>query len=92
MLYAELSMNSAEAVLLTAFGAFFFKEVSRSQLESAAKSLLPQHRLNQLKKADKADFLMPLAEVILKKGIVTISKDCDIKNLSRGDLKKVGPF
>ena len=74
MLYAELSMRSAEAVLLTAFGAHFFKEVSRSQLESVAKSLLPQHWLHQLKKADKADFLMPFAE--------------DIKNLSRGDLKK----
>ena len=85
-------MTSAEAVLLTAFGAHFLKEVSRSQLESAAKSLLSQQIIQQLKKADKGDFSMPLAEAFLKKGIVKVAEGCNLRNLSRGDLKKVGPF
>ena len=49
-------MTSAEAVLLTAFGAHFLQEVLRSQLESAAKSLLSQQIIQQLRKANKEDF------------------------------------
>ena len=88
--YVELSITSAETVLLTAFGAHFFKEVSRSQLESAAKSLIP---LKTIQRGDKRDFIMPLAEAFLKRGVIKIQgSSCDLKNLARGDLKKVGPF
>ena len=89
-------MTSAEAVLLTAFGAHFLKEISRSQLESAAKSLLPMTTIQRLKKGDKADFTIPLAEAFLKKGVVKLAEDTDanynLQNLARGDIKKVGPF
>ena len=85
-------MMSAEAVVLTAFGAHFFKEVSRSQLESASKSLLPLDVTQQLKKRDKGDFIIPLAEAFLKKGIVKLTEGANLKNLAREDIKKVGPF
>ena len=83
-------MTSAEAVILAAFGAHFFKEVSQSQLESAAKSLLPLKTVSQ--KGDKRDYIMPLAEAFLKKGIIKVVGRSNLKNLARGDLKKVGPF
>ena len=85
-------MTSAEAVLLTAFGAHFLREVSRSKLESAAKSILPSDTIHQLKKADKGDFIIPLAEEFLKRGVIELAQGANLKNLAREDIKKVGPF
>ena len=94
-LCTDLSMTSAEAVILTAFGSHFLKEVTRSQLESAAKSLLSPETVHQIKKnGDKGDFIIPIAEALLKKGTIKIegSSDIDLKNLAREELKKVGPL
>jgi len=90
--HIDMSNTSAEAVVLTAFGAHFLKEVSRSQLESAAKSLLATNVLTNLKKADKGDFIIPLAEALIKHKIVKVVEDADWKQLGRQDLEKVGTF
>jgi len=89
---SDLSEKSAEAVLLTMFGVHFYKEITRGQLESAAKSLLPTNIVTSLKKADKEDYAMPLAKVFIKNGIAELKKDADLKELGREDITKVGIF
>lgn len=84
-------MQSGEAVVLTAFGAHFFKEV-RSQLESAAKSLLHPDVQQALRKKDKVDFIIPLARAFIKKQIVKLSSKAEYKSLARDDITKVGTF
>jgi len=72
-----------------AFGAHFFKDISRQQLESAVKSLNIQENL---KRAEKNEFIFPLAKALLTKGIIKIKKNAKMDNLCRDDLKKVKPF
>ena len=76
---------SAEAVVLTAFGAHFLKKVPRSQLESAAKSLLPTEVICQLKKIRQIS-LSPCGS-IFEKGIVKIADSANLRNLARDDIK-----
>ena len=85
-------MQSGKAVIQTVFGAHFLKEVSRAQLESAAKSLLPPHIQQQLRKADKGEYVIPLAKAFLRKGIIKLSANADFKSLTRENIKKVGTF
>jgi len=46
---------------MTTFGAHFVKEVSRAQLSSTAKLLLPVHMKKKLVEAEKAAFMTSLA-------------------------------
>ena len=85
-------MQSGEAVVLTVFGSHFFKEISRSQLESAAKSLLPLDLQHSLKKADKVDFIIPLARAFIRKAIVKLPAKANFKSLAREEITKVGTF
>jgi len=85
----ELTAEGAEAIVLIAFGAHFYKEISKGQLESAAKSF--GLKLN-LKKSDKQMFAIPLACALLNNSIIKLSKHADISNLCRSDIKKVRPF
>ena len=90
--YIALSSLGGEAIVLVAFGAHFFKDVSRSQLESAAKSLLTAAERKDLYKAEKSKFVLPLAKAFVRKGIVKIASSSKITTLTRNNLKKVGTF
>ena len=79
-------------MVMTAFGAHFIKEVSRSQLCAAAKSILPPNQRKQLQHAEKSKFYIPLAKMFIFKNIVGIKKHSDVKNLCRNDVEKVGTF
>ena len=85
-------MQSVEAVVLTAFRVHFLKEISRGQLDSAAKSLLTWDLQHQLKKADKGDFIIPLAKAFIRKGIIKLAAKANFNNLAREDIRKVGTF
>lgn len=87
-----LSPQSGEAVVIVAFGAHFFKDVARTQLESAAKSLLTPAERKRLVKAEKSKFVLPLAKAFLERGIVKVDKGCKLSKLSRNNLQKVGTF
>ena len=68
---------------MCAFGAHAIKEVSRSQLCAAAKSLLSMDVKKQLNGAEKKKFIKPLANAFLESNIVTIEDGANIENLSR---------
>jgi len=56
----EISLAEAELIVMVAFGVHFIKEVSRSQLQSAAKSLLPHDERKRIGLgAEKQHFFIP---------------------------------
>ena len=77
---------------MCAFGVHFIKEVSRSQLYAACKSMLPKEERKKLYGAEEQKFLKPLGIEFLKKKIVTFEKGSDLNNLSRNSVSKVGTF
>ena len=85
-------MKSCEVVVATAFQSHFIKEVSRSQMDGAIKILLSKEDRKQLKGVEKAKLLPPLAQALIRKGIVEVDGRADMENLSRLDVKKVGTF
>ena len=85
-------MKSCEVVVATAFQSHFIKEVSRSQMDGAIKILLSKEDRKQLKGVEKAKLLPPLAQALIRKGIVELDGRADMENLSRLDVKKVGTF
>ena len=76
---------------MAVFGAHFLKEISRTQLLSAAKRLLPQQKkiLNSL---EKNEFCIPLGRTFEDNHIVQVRKGALVKDLSRNDVEKVGTF
>lgn len=83
----DLTLKSAEVIIICAFKAHFIKEVSRAQLCAAAKSLLTKEERKGLANAEKSKFLKPLAQTFLDKEIVTIT-NCKAKL----DVTKSGTF
>lgn len=77
---------------MTTFGAHFVKEISRGQLEAAAKSLLPPETRRKLVKAEKSQFILPLAKAFVNKNIVKITKGVNFSSLTRNDVKKIKTF
>lgn len=74
-----LSMKSAEVIVAAAFQQVRLKDVSRSQLSGAVKSLCPEKK-KQLRAADKSSMVLPVAKALLNKGIV--QAEGDMENLS----------
>jgi len=70
-------------LFLVAFGAHFYKDISRGQLESAAKSF------GITKKHEKSDYMIPLAKSLLNNGFIKIYKNADFTSLGRDDIKRV---
>lgn len=85
-----LSSKSAEVIVMTAFEAHRFKDVSRSQVASAIKSVCSTTARKGLRGADKATLTLPLAAALAAKNIVNIKGGADLGNLTRGDATKVG--
>ena len=77
---------------MSAFGAHNIKEISRTQLASAAKYFLPAQEKKELLKSDKAQYLLPLANAFIKNKIIILSKGADKSNLTLDDVKKEGTF
>ena len=91
-MHAGLSTQSGEAVIIVAFGAHFFKDITRSQLESAAKSLLTPDERKALHKAEKAKFVLPLAKALIDREIIKVNKGANMSRLTRNNLQKIGTF
>ena len=77
---------------MTAFAAHFLKEVSRSQLQSAARTLLPDRERKRLQTLEKGELIIPLAKAFLKNNIIHVKTGADMTSLSRSDVQKIGPF
>lgn len=75
---------------MAAFGAHFLKEITRTQLLSAAKRLLPQQK-KTLNGLEKNEFFIPLGKAFVDNNIVAVRKGALIKDLSRNDVE-VGTF
>lgn len=87
-----LSAKSGEVIVMTAFTAHFLKDISRSQLMSAAKSLLSSHDRKQLHGAEKSHFMVPLGKAFVENGIVRIDKGACVESLVRNNASKIGTF
>lgn len=89
----ELSLKSAEVIVLTAFGCHLFKQLSRSQLDSAGKTLsVPLDTRRALSKGGKTEYLIPLAKGFLKNGIIKVRKGASLASLARDDIRKMKTF
>ena len=89
----ELSVKSAEVIVLTAFGFHLFKQLSRSQLDSAGKTLnIPLDTRRTLSKGGKMDYLIPLAKGFLRNGIIKVRKEASLASLVRDDITKMKTF
>ena len=51
-----MTLNSAEVIVMCAYGAHFIKEVARKQLAAAAKTLLSREGRSLLQGADENQF------------------------------------
>ena len=87
-----LSIKSAEVVVSCAFKETFIKAVTRSQLISAAKSLLSKEEAKGLRTAEKQKLLVPLALAFLKKKIVGVRKGSNIQSLTQNCVKLIGNY
>lgn len=79
-------------IIITAFAVHFIKEVSRSQLQSASRTLLSGEERNRLQKLEKSEFILPLAKAMINQDIVKVRRGADMKSLSRSDVEKMKPF
>ena len=61
-------------------------------MASAAKYFLPAEIKKDLAKADKAQYLSPLADAFVKNKIISLSEGADKANLNRDDVRKEGTF
>lgn len=92
IILTEISMSSAEVIVTKAFKTHFIKEVGQSQLIGAAKTLLGKDKHQELKGAEKAKLIVPLAEALLAKKIIEVAPEASLQNLSRTDVKKISTF
>ena len=90
--FTELTIKSSEVVVATAFQSHYIKEVTRSQIAGAIKILLSKEERKELKGAEKAKLLIPLAKAFITKKIIDITEGAPLDNLSIVDVKKVGTF
>ncbi len=77
-------------IITAAFEAHQFKDVSRSQMASATKSICPLSVRKTLKGADKTSLMLPLAAALAANNKVEVRSGANLSNLSRGDATKVG--
>ena len=88
----ELSEDSARTIVMCAFGAHTYREVTRTQLASAIRYFTKGEERKTLTKKEKHELVSPLARMFLKKEIVTIRKEANLNNLSVQDVNKEGTF
>ena len=85
---AAITTKSAEVVIQCAFNAHRMKEVSRQQLQSAAR----RFKL-QISSKNKASLLIPVAAALIKNQIVKVASWLgDYSNLTRMDVCKMSVF
>ena len=92
LLTTDLSEKSAQVIVMEAYGAHFLKEVSRSQLLSAAKALLPVCERKKLCGSEKTGLLLPLARAFVFNNIVRIKSKIKSGCLTRNNVEKIGTF
>ena len=80
-------MKSSEVVVAAAFQSHFIKEVSRSQMDGAAKFLLSKEERKELKGAEKSKLLLPLVRALIARNIVQVADGAALDNLSRVYVK-----
>lgn len=78
-------------IVMCAFGAHSFKEITRSQLASAAKFFMKDNKKN-ISKAEKHQLVGPLASVFIDRGILVVRDGAKIDDLTRSDVSKEKTF
>ena len=86
--YTDLSTKSAEVVIMTAFMAHRFKDISRGQLLSALNSL--SKNSSEFRSADKAKLAKPLAIALIRSRVIKVGKKAILDNITMVDCKKIG--
>ena len=84
-------MKSAEVIIMCAFQAHRFKDISRTQIFSSLKSL-NKAAASELRGTDKASLARPLAAALLKGKTVKVVPWAKLSNLSSTEVEKVGTF
>ncbi len=78
---------------MEAFGVHFLKEISRPQLQGAAKYLLSSESREKLTGCDKSAFIVPLAHTFVDREILLIKKKTRQKlQASAGRMWRSPPF
>ena len=87
-----MSQESANIIIMCAFGAHSLKEVSRGQLASAAKFFLKGTERKLVPKADKHELVSLLAPFFIQSGVVAIRDGASSQDLERDDVTNEGTF
>ena len=87
----DLMPESVKLIIMCAFGAHSFKEISRSQLVSAVKHHIHENKRN-IAKLEKQQLVEPLAAVLIEKGIITIREGAASNSLKRSNIFNAKPF
>lgn len=87
-----MSEESARAIVMCAFGALSYKDISRTQLASAAKYFTKGEEKKMMAKAEKYQLVGHLASIFLRERIVQIKEGANLNNLSIDDVCKEGTF
>jgi len=86
-----LSKQSAAVIVMTAYG-HNLKEITRGQLQSAARHLSPAAQKKLVGKADKKQLLLPLPNYLVDEGIIKIKDGACISELTCDDVTKEKTF
>lgn len=85
---SSLNTKSAGLIIAVAFNSISIKDITRSQLLSASKTL----KLNLKYSLSKEDYVKPLAKCLIETGYINIKKGKSFQNLTRTDIIRVKPF
>ena len=83
-----MSTKSAITVIMTAFMAHRFKDITRGQLLSALNSL--KKNSGEFRSADKAKLVLPLAVALIDGKVVKVAPWAKLDNLTMVDCSKIG--
>ena len=83
-----MSTKSCEVIIMTAFMADRFKDISQGQLLSALNSL--SKNSSEFRSADKAKMAKPLATALVRSRVVKVVPWAKLANICMQDCKKVG--
>ena len=87
-----MSEQSARTIIMCAFGAHSYQEVSRTQLASAIRYFMKGQQKKTMNKAEKHQLVGPLAAIFIQENIVKVREGASLSVLSIDDVTEEGTF
>ena len=76
----DLTQKSGSVIIKATFAVHFIKSVSKSQLQSTSRTLLPGEERKRLQSLQKSEFYLPLDKAMFQQGIVKVRQEANINS------------